>query len=217
MSETKRMLSKTLAILVAGKAGVGKTTSADCIKEYLVDRYGLSGIISPIAAGVKLVARRGFGWDGNKDIKGRLLLQEVGKAGRNYNQDLWIKSSLSYFYSSSPIIRDFVIFDDWRFPNELDYLSRDAGLSVLAIRIESSEREILRGLPAYDDVSETSLPSVEFSDKRLSYKFWLMKQPSFYKIVVNNNSSLKSLRSVLDGIMDGEISNLDLKSRMKGE
>jgi DNA polymerase III delta prime subunit len=211
------MLSKTLAILVAGKAGVGKTTSADCIKEYLVDRYGLSGIISPIAAGVKLVARRGFGWDGNKDIKGRLLLQEVGKAGRNYNQDLWIKSSLSYFYSSSPIIRDFVIFDDWRFPNELDYLSRDAGLSVLAIRIESPEREILRGLPAYDDVSETSLPSVEFSDKRLSYKFWLMKQPSFYKIVVNNNSSLKSLRSVLDGIMDGEISNLDLKSRMKGE
>lgn len=149
------MLAKVVTVLISGKAGVGKSTLA----KMLAGKLGPSqAIIVPFAIGVKKVATS-MGWNGEKDEKGRRLLQGIGAIGREYDQDMWVKKSydqvLNYVteYGVS-----YIITDDWRFPNEVEAVRRYPHLQVFTINISAPEREILKDTPAYYDVSETSLP-----------------------------------------------------------
>ncbi len=152
------MLAKSVCILFSGKAGVGKTTSADMIKEYL-SKFPYDAFIGSFATGVKSTAKC-FGWDGKKDDRGRKLLQMVGQVGRAYDKDLWAKQLLEQIIPTKqgyPF--DFVLVDDWRFPNEVLFVSENPLYSVYTARIYAENREILKGTPAYEDISEISLDS----------------------------------------------------------
>jgi hypothetical protein len=196
------ILSKTLAILFSGKAGVGKSRSAAYVVDYLSKTYNLEGYINPFAFGVKELAKKGYGWDGVKDTKGRKLLQDIGRIGREYNENIWVDKALQRFYSGETVFpKDFVIFDDWRFPNELIRLQKEPGFHIMTVRIESPEREILKGIKEYDDISENALPSVNFEEKL----------PEYYEHAINNTSSLDDLYSTLEYILDNEIEEIKFK------
>lgn len=156
---------KNKIILFSGKAGTGKSTCA----KYLLNLCYFDGNASvntfSFARGVKETARRCFGWYDQKDEKGRKLLQDIGKAGRAYNEDIWVQQMHEDYLKMAVGCPDGMwgIVDDWRFPNELSYL-QGTGIEVYTVRIIDSAHEILKGTPAYEDESETALDDMQDFD-----------------------------------------------------
>lgn len=138
--------------------------------------------VDSFASGVKRVATDGYGWDGKKDTRGRKLLQDVGKVGREYDKDIWIKKVFEEeSFPASP-----VILDDWRFPNEFTYPVDLLGdKNVYTLRVYAPNRETLKGTEAYEDVSEVALK--EYDD---------------YDFIINNEGSMDALKETLRCIYD---------------
>lgn len=181
-------LGKYTYIFISGKAGVGKTTVANYMKLYL-DGLGYLTFTTPLAKEVKNCAREYFGWDGNKDERGRTLLQRVGtEIGREYDPDIWVKHLVNNTYKHI-IHPDFTLVDDWRFPNEAAFVEKLTEYNVAKIRIESTERESLRGTPQEFHESEISLPSDQDGN-------------GYYDFVIYNNTSLNNLKEMAEKLVN---------------
>lgn len=120
-------------ICISGKAQHGKDTTAGFLQSAL-EADGYSVLVTHYGDLVKCVCKSFFGWDGNKDERGRMLLQRVGTdIIRNRRPDYWVKfvaDMLNFF----PNKWDWVLIPDCRFPNEIDHLEL-AGLDVTHIRV----------------------------------------------------------------------------------
>ena len=64
-------------LIISGKAGHGKDTVANFMKEVL-EKEGNRVIVCHYGDAVKWVIRDYFNWDGQKDERGRSLLQKIG-------------------------------------------------------------------------------------------------------------------------------------------
>lgn len=120
-------------ILVSGKAQNGKDTAADILRNKLVgDNKRV--LLTHYADLLKYICRNYFGWDGNKDEKGRQMLQYVGTdVIRKQNPTLWVDfvaMMLKYFYENW----DYVIIPDTRFPNEVTTMIEN-GFDTVHLRI----------------------------------------------------------------------------------
>lgn len=178
-------ISKSLfkiMVLFTGKAGVGKTTSACFASEFTYRKRFLNSGVFSFAYGVKKCAREFFSWDGVKDVYGRNLLQKIGNFGREINPDNWINYLLADVEESDSNI---CFVDDCRFLNEI--LIPKKFLKVYTVRIEAPDREILKGTPAYDDPSETSLPS---------------GVNELYDFVIWNTGTKEDLKEAVEKIVD---------------
>lgn len=152
-------IGKGVIVLISGKAGVGKSTLAKLIQTEFSDR-GFISVIVPMATGVKNAAVKCFGWDRKKDDNGRKLLQNIGRIGREYNVNLWVSTAMNGAINGGDIFSpDFIIVDDWRFPNEYEFITENYGneYNIYRVKIISPNREVLSGTDAYNDYSETSL------------------------------------------------------------
>ena len=172
-------------VLISGKAGVGKTTLAGLLSKVVREREDHTSIImkQSVAWGVKQTAVQ-MGWDHEKDAAGRRLLQGIGKIGRAYDPDVWVRiackgiTDTQYHYGSVESSLRYVWVDDWRFKNEarwfkeLDYMFR-----VRLVRVLASSREILKGTPEALDISELDLDDYTEFD-----------------IIVENEGTLEELR-----------------------
>ena len=117
-------------LLLSGKAGAGKDTFADSIASYGFHKYSF-------AKALKDEASRG-GWDGAKDERGRLLLQQLGTVWRNYEPDHWIRRL------QESISHDLVTITDCRYRNEISLMQtwgREHGYSVVTVRINRSDHD----------------------------------------------------------------------------
>ena len=174
--------NKCNIVLIGGKAGVGKTTSARRILMKLEEERGLLFYLTAFAHPIKQIAEEHFGWDGKKDEKGRRLLQVLGAdAGRAYDQDLWVKKLENRILEEVFYPYNFVIVDDWRYPNEAEYFKANPFYDVTTIRIirkTSLDNELLAS-----HESENSL---------LNYKS---------DFEVDNNETLEILENKLDSIV----------------
>lgn len=151
--------AKSICILLSGKAGVGKTTSSTILKD-LYSKRGLKAESFSFATGVKIVASQ-MGWDRVKDFKGRRLLQEIGKLGREYDENCWANWTFNRIIPNNkdyPL--DVVLIDDWRFVNEGNFVRNDPLYQVFDIRVYAPDRETLKNTEHYYDISETSLPEL---------------------------------------------------------
>lgn len=114
-------------ILLSGKAQAGKDTFADSIQCLGFHKYSF-------AKALKDEASRG-GWDGAKDERGRVLLQELGSVWRHYEPVHWIRRL------QESITHDLVAITDCRYLNEISLMSKwgyQNGYNVTTIRIERS-------------------------------------------------------------------------------
>lgn len=149
-------MKKVLVFLLSGKAGVGKTFSAEYLLEQLY-AVGFSRIkYIPFAKAVKEVAKY-IGWDGKKDQRGRKFLQSIGNYGREYDQDCWARKISAVINNYDALPYEIVLIDDWRYENEYNHLNSFIEFEVVPINIVADERETLRGTTAYDDISEHGL------------------------------------------------------------
>ena len=120
-------------ILISGKARHGKDTTAGFLKNAL-EADSSSVLVAHYGDLVKYVCKTFFGWDGEKDERGRTLLQKVGTdAIRAKRPDYWV-SFISDIMSFFPGEWDYVLVPDCRFPNEVDYI-KNAGFDAVHLRV----------------------------------------------------------------------------------
>ena len=116
------MLQPRKILGLAGYAGSGKTSIAAEVGRR--NNY----VMLAFADEVKKIAIQSFGWDGNKDTRGRRLLQILGtEAGRDYDPDIWINRLYSQIMKHRRII-----VHDVRFDNEAAFI-RNLGGKVIWI------------------------------------------------------------------------------------
>ena len=144
-------------LCISGKAGSGKDTLANLVQNVLFDVYEEECVIVHYADMLKHICKDYFFWDGNKDAKGRRMLQEVGTdIFRKMDNDYWVKIVI-------PIIKaigeyndiKYVIVPDCRFRNEIDWLVNNFDtIHVRVIRPSSLTGQLS------EHVSETDLDGV---------------------------------------------------------
>ena len=119
-------------ICISAKARHGKDTAAELMKEYL-ESIGKRVLITHYADLVKYVCTNFFGWDGNKDEKGRTLLQYIGTdVVCAQNPSYWVDfivSILEMFEGEW----DFVLIPDCRYPIEAEKVSNKFHTKILRI------------------------------------------------------------------------------------
>ena len=142
-----------LIVMVAGKAGSGKDEVANIICKYnnKAKRFAFADNLKSMA--------RSLGWDGKKDERGRLFLQQLGAVGRQYDPDVWakfvrwqIKDELLDTHNNIFVISDF------RFPNEYKLLHKKWH-NIITMNIVGRASDLGSNS---NDVSEHSLESFKF-------------------------------------------------------
>jgi dephospho-CoA kinase len=167
-----------MIVLIGGRAGEGKSTFANLCGRYLIQEKSISSVTIPFASMVKETAFV-MGWDGEKDDKGRKLLQEVGRIGREYDLNLWANHVVNYIKDCDGQGFEYYFIDDWRFPNEAKVI-REHFHPVELVRMRRPEEfHTLIDTALYNDVSEASL-----SDEN-----------SYYDYIVNNSKDLDELEA----------------------
>ena len=121
-------------ILISGKSGSGKDTFAKFLREILEERNERVLTIH-FADMVKEYARLYYGWDGQKDIGGRQLLQQMGtnevrSAFKNYWADL-----VAQFIKATEDDWDYALIPDLRFLNELKRVKKFNKKKCVSVRV----------------------------------------------------------------------------------
>lgn len=128
--------NETRVIAFGGGIGAGKDTAAEMALQILRTNFVAAEQWS-FAGELKRIAYEVFGWDHQKDERGRVLLQRLGtEVGREYNPNIWINKLIAayeraegpnHFTRTNDTV---VIISDARFQNEVDFANR-YGISVL--------------------------------------------------------------------------------------
>ena len=127
------MNKNVLIIGVSAKAEGGKSTFARVLKNKIEEISDLKVVIQPIAARLKDQAKY-IGWDGEKDSKGRTLLQHITNSIKEYHgNDIYAKWCIEDAMKEKP---DVIIIDDMRFLNEANYFKNLKGFETLFLRLE---------------------------------------------------------------------------------
>ena len=123
-------------ILISGKAGSGKDTVAQFMKEEL-EKHGKKVLIIKYGDAVKWVLRDYFNWDGQKDIVGRTLLQRIGTdVVRAKHPNYWTAIVVGLLQCFEPYNDfDIALVPDARFPNEVDIALQELQ-NCVAVRVE---------------------------------------------------------------------------------
>lgn len=118
--------AKVTVVGICGMLRAGKSTFAEALVRRAEDR-GIPVKLFPFAQPLKDIATNQFGWDGQKDERGRRLLQVLGTdAGRTYNPNIWVDKWVESV-SDWARLRErpsLVLADDVRFDNEARTISR---------------------------------------------------------------------------------------------
>lgn len=124
-------------IAISGHAQNGKDTAAKYMKRILKARKKRFVIVH-YADLLKYICRQMFDWNGEKDEKGRSILQYVGTdVIRAKNENYWVDficDMMDYFGENW----DYVIIPDTRFPNEINRL-RERGYEVVHVRVRRKD------------------------------------------------------------------------------
>ncbi len=142
-----------------------------------------NGIPLAFADNIKTIAYDYFGWHGEKDERGRKLLQDIGTSGRNYNEDIWVNHviRLLKWWASETADHQLAVVTDIRYPNEIQRIKHEFS-DVVTIRITRGSVEKLK------HPSETALD--QWTD---------------WDYVVGNNGNLEEFQRKILEIMEGII------------
>lgn len=148
----------TKFICISGKAGAGKDTSGNMLYEELSKNHKV--LLTHYADILKYICKHFFYWDGNKDVEGREILQQVGtNTIRKNNSDYFVNFIID-IVKMFPLEWDYVIIPDARFPNELYRLS-EAGYDITHVRVRRDDFNTILTDEQLNHPSETALDEVE--------------------------------------------------------
>ena len=178
---------------ISGKAESGKTTTALLLQEEL-NKRGISTCFINYGDLVKYVAKQYYNWQGEKDQKGRTLLQYIGTdLGREkVDNSIWVNmiiniiKILQYNYNVA-------IIGDCRFPNEYEEWNKyKKDFNMIKLRIERPNYKNKLTKKQKQHLSETALDNYCFD----------------YTII--NNDDLNKLKNEVNKFINSQL-KLDFK------
>lgn len=120
---------KAIDVGFIGLAGSGKDTAAMALIAHGWRRKAFADHLKALAYS--------FGWNGNKDVKGRKLLQDLGMAARSYNENFWIDKA---YEGMATVSENFAkiprVWTDVRFENEAEFVRKRGGIIIRVKRPE---------------------------------------------------------------------------------
>ena len=137
------ILDRTIIVMFSGKIGSGKTTIADEFVRFMNSRYRGEVVAKKFSFGKYVKQIDGLiGWSGEKDEKGRELLQYIGHMGRHYtNGKLWVQLVAGDIISEAERLdterKDLyliAVIDDFRYPSEFFELNK-AFPSIYTVKV----------------------------------------------------------------------------------
>jgi hypothetical protein len=154
---------------ISAKARHGKDTAAEIIKEQLENR-GHRVLITHFADLLKFICKQFFGWDGNKDEKGRTLLQYIGTdVVSAKNPAYWaefIVDILKLFENEW----DYVLIPDCRYPIEASTLKNVFDTIVLRVErpdFDNGLTEAQKKHPSEVDMDQYNFDVILYNDGSL--------------------------------------------------
>lgn len=169
-------------VTIVGSLGSGKSL----IKDMIADRVKIAWV--PFAKPVKDTAY-GMGWDGQKDKKGRRLLQLLGtECGRKcIDSDIWVKK-WKHAVAECPhnIV---VVVDDMRFSNELKTILD------LSDTVETYIVRVARYQGWWLEVKKKFFPFLLHPSERP------LDLRDINILDINNNGSIEDLRNKLEPLL----------------
>lgn len=172
-------------ILISGKARHGKDTVADILMDCL------DGKITKISVAyyLKDIAKRFFGWDGNKDEAGRNLMQHLGT--NIIRETIDSNFHINRLCEDIKIIYDtydYVVVPDVRFLNEISVPRNIFGDKIITIRVNRSNFKSNMTPEQLNHPSETELDGFDFDH------------------IIHNDAKIEDIqRQIEDLIMSGVI------------
>lgn len=147
-------------VTISGKAGSGKDTTGLIMQRIMQQEYYLSSVITHYGDAVKMVAEKYFGWGGEKDEKGRTLLQYIGNDKvRSYNPDLWVNFLMELAVAFCDKW-DCMIIPDTRYRNEIEIPA--SMFSTYTVHVKADTPRIAMTEEQKQNPSETSLDDFLF-------------------------------------------------------
>lgn len=151
------VLRRNNKIFITGNCG--KDQSAIFLKEIL-EQDGKKVLTTHYADLLKYICKMFFGWNGEKDDKGRSILQYVGTdVIREQNPNYWVGFIIE-FLSMFKDEWDYVLIPDTRFPNEIDKM-KDY-FDTFALRINRIDFKSKLTDEQKNHISETALDNFGF-------------------------------------------------------
>jgi hypothetical protein len=128
-------------VTLSAKAQHGKDLTASILKEKL-EHQNKKVLIVHYADYLKFICREYFGWDGQKNEKGRTILQQIGTEKirtRDPDFHVGILTRMMKVFAKD---YDYFLIPDTRFPNEIEYLKNNKfniiTLNVLRLNFENN-------------------------------------------------------------------------------
>jgi hypothetical protein len=111
---------------------------------------------------LKHIAKMYYGWDGQKDSKGRTLLQLLGtEKVRSVCSDFWIAELLNIVKYVFQEDYKFILIPDTRYPNEIE-LPKKHGFNVISVHVLRPNFDNGLTEEQKNHISETSLDNYNF-------------------------------------------------------
>lgn len=145
---------------ISGKAEHGKTFTCNVLKKRF-EKQGLKVDIIPLASWLKEYAKK-VDWDGEKDIKGRTLLQELGPVLKHYHGgDCFARWSYEQAVKEN---LDILLIDDMRLLDEVEFYDsiKDKVDDYKLIRVTRPNYENRLTAEQRQDLSEIELDNYNF-------------------------------------------------------
>lgn len=150
--------------LISGKAGHGKDTVAQSLKQ-LLEQQGEKVLIIKFGDAVKWFAREYYNYTGIKDVKERSLLQYIGtEMMRSYDKNYWGRIVSEFIAANTDFT--YALIPDWRFKSELKMIKKH-NKNIITVRVVRGNEDSLWVNPnmtaeQQQHISEIELDNFEF-------------------------------------------------------
>ena len=185
-------------IMISGKAGSGKDTVANFLKEELI-ASNKRVLVMHFADLVKYYATQYFNWNGEKNEAGRNLLQEIGTTVmRGRYPEYWaeiIGKFIDAYTIPEHSFFDYILIPDWRFINEYEVVYDYAAIQnneTITIRIER-----------YDDTG-LKWKNPNMTSDQLNHISECELDNFAFNWIIENRGTLEDLKDSVNEILKGE-------------
>lgn len=181
--------------LISGYAQSGKDSAADILQLLLTKESNKKVLILHYADYLKFIASTYMGWDGEKDEKGRTLLQTLGtdKVRIALHQPLFWAEKVCDIIEILYDDFDYFIVPDCRYQNEIHYPMAIFPNKITTIRIGREFYDNNLTIEQKNHISET-----ELSNYPHDYYIWSISGLDNLKISVEKFLKLYNRRNNLD-------------------